>query len=125
MKIIVNNEKEKEIIERFLSALEEHMLDVIRIEDDKYASDNNDEAYLLPEMYDFLLDGIVNCKIECDEKVSEMYTEHYNITGKCVECEKNTEGTFDGNDVSYLEYLEYYDTKSINSWKCETCYFKE
>ena len=69
MKIIVNNEKEKELLLKFIEALNEQMLDTMQYEDEKYARENNDVQYLDSYDYDFIKDGFYYCKVEVDNNV--------------------------------------------------------
>lgn len=122
MKIIVNNEKEKELLLKFIEALHEQMLDTMQYEDEKYARENNDVQYLDSDDYDFIKDGFYYCKVEVDNNVQELCIEHWNIVGTCTVCGSQTMGTIHGEDIGYYEWLEM---QNKNNWKCETCYFKE
>ena len=122
MKIIVNNEREKELLLKFIEALDEQMLDTMQYEDEKYARENDDTQYLDSDDYDFLKDGFYNCKIEVDNSVRELCIEHWNITGICTVCGCETTGTIDGEDIGYYEWLEMQNKSNL---ECETCYFKE
>ncbi|WP_110955739.1 hypothetical protein [Anaerosinus massiliensis] len=104
MKIIVSSEAEKELMQRFI----EFFNDCEAVEHiEKLDNESKGNAALSYEEYRFIENGIYNCKVEVDESVYPLTHEHDIISGICSKCGEKTEGTYDHNDVSYAEYLEY------------------
>ena len=121
MKIIVNNEREKELLQRFIEMLNEDTISIIEEFDHSHSLD---EVYLSADDYDFIRDGFNCCDVVDDSKEKQLYIEHHNIVGVCSICNSDTSGTIDGNDISYWEWLDMCNSDK-SEWKCETCYFKE
>jgi hypothetical protein len=120
MKILVNNDKEKELVKRFLIAMRElDGIDGIVELDEKTA--DGDDLYFQADDRLFLEDAINNAKVEVNEKVYPLCVEHYHVTGTCVDCGTQTEGTVDGEDISYEDYLEMTSPERLKEWKCESC----
>jgi hypothetical protein len=125
MKIIVSSKQEKDLIKRFLTAMREmDGIDTI-ISLDAEVADGEDEFYFKTDDEKFLEDAINSAKIEIDEKIYPLCIEHYQITGTCVICGTQTEGTIDGEDVSYDDYLDMMSPQHLKEWKCESCLEKE
>lgn len=122
MKILVNNQTEANLVETFLMALREEMLDSIQTIDHANASTSG--FYLSSEDYEFLEDGVYHAEIVINDTVREMSIEPYNITGVCVKCGIVTDGTIDGNLITYQEFLDMLTTASQESWLCESCWYK-
>jgi hypothetical protein len=118
MKIIVSSEAEKELIKRFLSAM--YDLDII----DELVKIDNDcgdgDTYLKSGDALFLREAMNDAAIVVGD-ASPLYVEHYNLTGTCVNCGTVTEGTTDGDDISYDDWLEQTSDERMKNWKCETC----
>lgn len=124
MRITVNNKAEKQLIETFLEALHEEMLDHIQIQD-RLLEKEGEGAWLNSDEYDFLSNGIYNAKIDISSTESPMIIESWNIYGVCTVCGTDTNGTIDGGDIDLEEFQSMMSPESVSSWKCETCYFKE
>lgn len=124
MRITVNNKAEKQLIETFLEALHEEMLDHIRTQDMILAAEGED-SWLGSDDYDFLSNGIYNAEIDVSSIESPMVIENWDIYGVCTVCGTDTNGTIDGGDIDLEEFQSMMRPDAIASWKCETCYFKE
>jgi hypothetical protein len=120
MKIIVESEAEKELMGRFLEVI--NSCDVISSEIQAVDKSFPEEQLVNSVEYDFIEEGFFRCKIEVG-KTAPMEQEDTVITGTCIVCGCETEGTVDGDDISYEEYLEY--EKQRDTWKCENCLNKE
>ncbi|EIW20731.1 MULTISPECIES: hypothetical protein [Pelosinus] len=122
MKIIVNSENEKKLLERFFEAM--HDLDMVEELNEIDQKTCGDDTYL--DSYDeiFLRQAICDVSVMVDSSVQEIYVEHYNLQGKCVDCGIITEGTIDGEDISYDEWMDKTSDESVKSWKCESCFNK-
>lgn len=121
MKIIVNNDSEKKLLRRFLDAM--HDLDGIEAltkmdgeYDDKPCLEGDDELFLRQAIYE--------ATVVVDDTVPQICVEHWNLQGACVVCGGATDGTIDGDDISYDEWLDYTSESGRKSWKCEGCYGK-
>jgi hypothetical protein len=123
MKIIVNNEYEKKLINTFLEMLHEEMLDTIKMKDEELASSM--DSYLDPDDYDFLVDGIYHAIVTVSDAVRPMTIEPHNIMGVCASCGKQTSGTIDGMDIDYADFIHMTKPESLDSWRCETCFHGE
>jgi len=121
MIITVNNEEEKILVEKLLVALHDEMLDAIEEIDNRTAGVVG--YYLLSNEYDFLRDGIHNASVNINSTIREMAIEACNITGTCSKCGVLTEGTIDGNMVTYQDYLNYQTVEAEESWLCESCWY--
>lgn len=124
MKIIVHSLEEQTLVETFLEALHEEMLDHIQTQD-MILTAEGEEPWLGSDDYDFLASGIFYAKVVVDRAEQSMAIENHNIYGVCTVCGTETNGTIDGGDVSLEEYNYMMRPESVASWKCETCYFKE
>lgn len=121
MKIIVANEQEKALIKRFLKAMKElDGVDTIVELDTETAS--GDEQYFEGDDRIFLEDAISYAVVEVDETVSDICVEHHHLTGTCSVCGTQTEGTEDGDDISYADYLEMTSPEAMKEWKCYECW---
>jgi hypothetical protein len=122
MNIIVHDDNEKKLLERFIDVINScDGIDSITELDSSLGDDcileNGDDL--------FLTDAFNNAKVEIDKNEYPLCIEHYQITGTCTECGAQTEGTVDGEDVGYSDYLEVMSTENIKTWKCESCINKE
>lgn len=124
MKIIVHSLEEQTLVETFLEALHEEMLDHIQTQD-MILTAEGEEPWLGSDDYDFLASGIFYAKVVVDRTEQPMTIESYNIYGTCSSCGTETNGTIDGCDLSLEEYNYMMRPEAVASWKCETCYFKE
>ena len=120
MKILVNNEKEQDLVRRFLKSMRE--LDMIselldRDQDCKTEFLNSDESHFFDDM-------LLNACVEIDPSVAELFAEHHILTGTCAVCGQETEGTIDGNDISYSDYLDSQSLEIQGDWRCESCWGK-
>jgi hypothetical protein len=121
MKIIVSSELEKGLVKRFLTAMRD--LDMV---DELAKSDTECETeYLESDDQYFIEDMISNAKIEIDEKVQPLYIENYHITGTCTKCGTFTEGTVDGEDISYDDWMDQTSEEAQKTWLCEDCMNRE
>jgi hypothetical protein len=123
MKIIVQNETEQNLIQRFIKVFEE--LDVM---EDIETIDNEcaePDPYLQSDEYRLIRDDLSQWIVKIDESIPEMtFGDDTLIRGKCTGCGVVTEGTTDGDAPTYLEYLESRTPERQSTWKCETCYNK-
>jgi len=124
MQIIVNNEKEKDLIKRFIKALVE--LDGIEEVERIDHEGDLDETYVWSDEYRLIGENLCGIKIIIDNSIREMeFDDSSVITGQCVICGVHTEGTANDDDITYSEYLSYMSKEQQDNWKCETCYLKE
>ncbi|ARF70706.1 hypothetical protein B7C51_24850 (plasmid) [Paenibacillus larvae subsp. pulvifaciens] len=125
MKIIVNNEDEQNLIQRFIDALNEMWLNEMESADHKWAHEHNEEPNLGSEEYMFIDGGLYEAKVEIEprEKPLIVYDDDI-ITGECSICGAHTVGTIDGCSIDYEEYLRLTSEESRKIWKCETCWGK-
>ncbi len=123
MKIVVNNEQEKELVYRFLRAVNElDLLEDFEKVDEEYATEKSPQ-FLSSAEYTLLRDNlhILYTEIEVDETIKQMEFDDNNIVqGTCVDCGVHTEGFADGRTISYKEYLEIMNDTENN--RCEDCY---
>ena len=121
MKVIVNNEKEKELLEKLFDVMYE--LDGISALEN---IDNEEKpAYLQSDEYRLIQDNLGKNAIVVDDREQEMFFDDDDcITGTCVSCKTATMGTSNGDAVSYSEYLRLMSIESQLNWLCEDCYNK-
>lgn len=125
MKIIVNNEAEKRLIQDFADGLSSGLLDFVEIEDHRGAEGSSYEPFLTSDEYRFLNNGLMNVTVEIDTKEWQLEAEGDIVTGNCVVCGAFTEGIIDGGDVGFEEYERLTNKEERDSWKCETCFNKQ
>lgn len=124
MRITVNNAAEKQLMETFLEALHEEMLEHIQDHDMTLITEGV-EPWLGSDEYDFLANGIYNATIDISSIESPMVIESWNIYGVCSDCGTETNGTIDGGDIDLEDFQSMMSPDNLANWKCETCYFKE
>ena len=121
MKIIVNNESEQKLLRRFLDLM--HDLDGVeemsKIDDE--FDDANESTYLEGGDALFLERAVLEAKVVIDNSESPICIEHDNLQGTCAVCGTATDGTIDGDDISYDEWLDYHSESGLKQWKCEGC----
>ncbi len=123
MKIIVRNEDEQKLIQRFVDALHEDLLSHMEESDHKWASENNQDPYLWSDEYQFIQESLFEVKVEVDPSEKSLYVEDSSvITGNCSVCDAYTEGTIDGGSVTYEEYVHLMSEETRKDWLCETCW---
>lgn len=117
MKIIVNNENEKKLMEEFMDLLWEWGLETL--EDDDHGS-----AFVEMEGYRILKSdtNLNGTKVEIDNEEPEMtlYETDF-VNGYCVTCGEYWEGFPEGYELAYKGFREL-DNSNL---KCEDCYGKE
>lgn len=119
MKIIVQNESEKKLIQRFLDAMHDlDMIDELSAVDVKF---DDEDQYLLGDDEMFLKKAIFESTVSIDANEPQICVEHHNLTGVCAVCGGATDGTIDGDDIPYSEWLDYNSEEGLKSWKCESC----
>jgi len=118
MRIIVNNKKEEELVERFLTLAHDYNL-IDELEDiDKECC----EQSMLEGDTIFLESAICDALVMVEPDVPPICIDSDSVDGVCVTCGALTNGTFNGEEMSYEDYL---DMKSSDSnWQCEECYNK-
>jgi|GEM_PF-4334120 len=122
MKIIVQNSREKKLIEDFKVQLEDSNIlltyfNGIFEENEKYylqdTIDYNESMYIES--------ALINCEVIVDENVEEMMQEHDIINGVCKECGKSMEGTIDGDPISYYEFVDWQSWLTSDKALCFDC----
>lgn len=126
MRIVVQNEKEKELIRRFIRVLVE--MDAIE-EVEKLDHDTTgciDVIFLQSDEYRLIRENLHSGMIHIDQTINEMtFDDSSIITGTCSKCETVTEGTSNDDDITYTEYLEYNSKEKQDNWLCESCYLTQ
>jgi hypothetical protein len=120
MKIVVANEKEKELIMNFIKAMQD--LDMFN---EMESLDHSEERiYLSTDQYRVISDNLHS--VEIDKNEEEMtFDDDTCITGTCKKCGVTTEGTSNGDSITYVEYLRSRSEEQQSTWLCETCYLAE
>jgi len=119
MRIVVNNEQERELVKRFLRMTYDNdlfnELERINIENDVHDLDSAE--------YQVLEWAFNLAKITIDKTEREMELDETDcITGFCRVCECQTEGMGDcHDDVTYSEYLRLMSADVQAEWICEDC----
>lgn len=124
MQITVNSEAEKQLLDRFLEFLNDEGFGVIEDYDHVESIKHKEDSQFSSDEYQFLLNGLYYAKVIVNDRVDPMCIEHHVITGVCVKCETVTDGTIDGEDIPYHDYVEMMSPEAVKSWKCETCWYK-
>jgi hypothetical protein len=123
MKIIVKNDKERDLIKRFIKALVE--LDGIEEVEKIDHEGDLDETYVWSDEYRLIREELSTVKIDIDEYIKEMtFDDSSVVIGKCMNCGVQTEGTSNDEEITYSEYLYYMSDEIQNTWKCEKCFIK-
>lgn len=125
VKIIVQNEKEKDLINKFLDMMINGVLDQVSEIDYKQSIEDGENPFLNSDEYLFLDNGFYWSDIIVNDTEKPMIIHPSNITGECVGCGSNTEGTLDGYDIDYEEYLKLNSKEVRENWLCENCMVKE
>lgn len=120
MKIIVANESEKLLIEKFIEEFREcdmaDELHEVSSECDPHDCFHSDEATII----NYALD---QCRVIVDEKEKDIYLEEDDlITGICKFCGEQTNGMSDYDDITYEHYLKMMSLDEQENWTCEECY---
>lgn len=110
MKIIVASEDEKKLIKIFIDELISSEILEELISDRISNSDIH-----------FIENGYVEAKIEIGE-TNPLYIEEDNVIGICVKCGIKTNGSANGEDVSYEEWVEMNTKESKDNWMCLECF---
>lgn len=118
MVILVNNEKEKGLLEYFCDYLGDCGLDILEEKDEEIGKDFSSEDYR------FLSNEFVSPKILVDPKVYPLTTQDDVCIGHCATCGQYIQGTIDGGDVTYEEYLEHKEKDDNGQLYCEDCWNK-
>lgn len=125
MKIVVSNEQERQMIHRFLRAINElDILNDLEEIDAEYANEKS-PMFLSSAEYTLLRDNLhIFTKIEVDSNEKQLAFDDNNIVqGACVDCGAHTEGFADARTITYKDYLEIInDTENT---RCEDCYQKK
>ncbi|WP_276918677.1 hypothetical protein [Aneurinibacillus aneurinilyticus] len=127
MKIIVQNEKEKDLIKRFVDLLTEYYgLDALEIHDDEMSKYPDEIPRLNADEYKLLYEEFRDRSITIDENIEEMLFENDDvITGTCKVCGIQTCGRVNGESVTYSDYLHSMSKEQQDKWLCLTCYEKQ
>jgi hypothetical protein len=124
MKILVANEQEKDLLRRFIKCL--HETDSFDdIENNDHIGDK-EEDFLSTDEHKLIAENLFYGIVMVDESIDELtFEDDTCITGTCKKCGVQTEGTSDGETISYSEYLDSISEERQKNWLCETCYRKE
>ena len=119
MEIRVSSESEKKLVEKFLSYLGDSGVETLQADDHdpKYSTGITDDEY-----------EFIRCnmpRVVVDTKEYPMMYDDYICKGNCHICGTELEGTDDGSDVSYDEYLDYIRASKDGELYCEKCWRKE
>lgn len=127
MKIIVQNEKEKDLIKRFVDLLtEDYGLDALEIHDDEMSKYPDEIPRLNADECKLLYEEFRDRSITIDENIEEMLFENDDvITGTCKVCGIQTCGRVNGESVTYSDYLHSMSKEQQDNWLCLTCYEKQ
>lgn len=115
MRIIVQNEKEAELMERLVMDMDAYGLDeYVKLDAiDGEGISKNDSLFL---QYAFTA-----AKIEVDTAVEAMYCCSDIVTGKCCKCGVATSGVVDEAEITYEEYLAYEKARKDDALYCADC----
>lgn|GEM_PF-6664396 len=117
MKIIVNNEHEKKLVENFLDLLKEDGLAVLEEWD-------GDNTFLTPYDFRILGDNVYYFKVEIDKEETDLHFEETDfVEGVCNMCKETWVGFQDGYELTYRGLLELNKNKELDY--CEDCYRKK
>lgn len=125
MRVIVQNEAEKRLLQKFFDYLNETGIEDMEKDDiDEWAEERVDEMWLSSDEWNLMRDNFGKyTNIVIDPKESEMYFDGDEmITGTCHKCAKRTVGTIDGDAISYSEYLRLNSPEVQQHWYCDTCW---
>lgn len=112
MKIIVATELEKTLIEKFIDQVNlGEQLD--QLED--VENDGLDSVEIT-----IIENGFLEAKVELG-KTDEMSIDDSHLFGTCTTCGAHTEGTIDGDDITYDDWIAYNLKESLATWECESC----
>lgn len=127
MRIIVQNEQEKELIKRFVNILtKDGGLDALEIHDDEISTEQDCFTRLNTDEYRLLYEELRDRVITIDENIEEMLFEDDDvITGTCKICGIPTCGRVNGEPVTYSDYLHSMSKEQQDNWLCLTCYKKQ
>lgn len=127
MKIVVQNEKEKELLKRFVDLLiKDDGLDALEIHDGELANDSGEFQRLNTDEYKLLYEEFRDRSITIDENIEEMLFENDDvITGTCKVCGIPTCGRVNDEPVTYSDYLHSMSKEQQDNWLCLTCYEKQ
>jgi hypothetical protein len=124
MKILVANEQEKDLLRRFIKCL--HETDSFDdIENNDHIGDI-EEYFLSTDEHKLIAENLFYGIVMVDESIDELtFEDDTCITGTCKKCGIQTEGTSNGDTVTYSEYLNSRSKERQNNWICESCYLEE
>lgn len=120
MEIRVANESEKDLINYLCEYLGDCGVDILE-EHDEY---KNTPDGITSDAYKFVQQLFCNPKVLIDENIRSAEVEDDVCTGVCCVCGKELEGTFDGSDVTYEEYLDYIKKSQDGELYCEKCWME-
>ena len=118
MEIRVANESEKELMDYICEYLRDFGIDILE-ERDEY-KDTSDG--ITSDAYRFVQQMFCHPKVVIDENIRVAKVEDDICTGTCCICGTELEGTDDGSDVSYDEYLDYIRASKDGELYCEKCW---
>lgn len=118
MKIIVNNEAEKDLVKKLLKTMRDY--DILN----DFREYENSAAAVFTDGEISFLEEALDSRILVDGKERQLYAEHDIVTGICSVCGTVTEGIEDREDIGYSEYLEITSEESQKKWLCEECTMK-
>ena len=121
MEIRVANESEKKLMDYICEYLGDSGVDLLE-EHDEY-KDTPDG--ITSDAYRFVQRLFCNTKVIVGENIGAVEVEDDICTGTCCVCGEELEGTFDGDDVTYEEYLDYIKKSQDGEVYCEKCWRKE
>lgn len=114
MKILVNNEREKELFEKFT----EFLSDYAESEEMRELMGNADYLFDAHEI-DFLQTGFWQSTIVVDEKVWDIMVPADNLTGTCKYCDGQWQGIEDVSEVNIHDYEQFLNPEKENSYHAE------
>lgn len=118
MKIVVANESERKLVEYTCEYLSDSGIELLE-QNDEF---KNTPDGLIDGSYEFLCQMFTNPKIIVDKDIYPTVLEDSICIGVCGVCGEPLEGTFDGNDVTYDEYLDYINKSMNGELYCERCW---
>lgn len=102
MRILVNNERERELLEEFIDFLSDYM-DSKEMQNILEKSDYSFKGHEI----DFLQAGVQRSSIEVDEKVWSTIISSDNLSGTCRYCNEQWQGIEDECEVNIYDYERF------------------
>ena len=118
MEVRVANESEKKLMDYICEYLGDSGVDLLE-EHDEY-KDTPDG--ITSDAYRFVQQMFCHPKVIINENIMAVEVEDDVCTGFCCACGEEVEGTFDGSDVTYEEYLDYIRKSQDSELYCEKCW---